>query len=573
MSMRSRRTRYTFSLKRKFPRLALIICVLIGLPFLSLQVGGRLYLNQGQQLEAEGKRQEAIAAYQTALKFQPNFSKIHLYLGESLQEDAQYLEAFAAYNRAFIINPKLASAHPNIVLKLNDLGKFLVAEGQLEEAIITYQRAIFVDSFAVESYYNLGEILARQGREEQAIEAFNKAIQFDSNFVPAYLSLGNIFNEQEQWNQASQAYEKALKIEPLNLEIYKKLGKVKQEQGRFNQAEKLYLQALSIESNNSDLYNQLGEVLFQQRRINEAIAAYEQALKINPQEGLIYKNLCYAYHSQKQIEKAIQLCKKAYKLDPTQGGAKFYFQEIERALAFHQNPELSRAKEILPSEKNDPLVTVKRSIIKIVVNSPNYHSVGTGWLVKRSGNQGFILTNRHVIIPPKQKQNSQAKIEVEFYSQPPRGQFRKRETAKILHKTKADEWLDLALLKVDNIPVDITPLPLIPTSMFPGTPIKIIGHPVTDEDWSVISGEVYNSTPQELLLSVMLASGNSGGPVLNKENQVVGVIVKAGLYCSNPTALKEIDLSINSLGCGLAFPSQVIQQQLQDWKLEIDTKN
>jgi tetratricopeptide (TPR) repeat protein len=563
--MRSPQSRKTFSLKRKFPSLILIICLLIALPFLSLQIIARIYLDQGDKLEREGKTESAIIAYQNSLKFQSNFAKTHLHLGKALQKQELYTEAFTAYNKALIINPDLAKQDEQILINLYNLAIALEKSGQINEAITIYQKLILIDPLLIKAHYNLAQAFVKQGQIDEAIAAFKAVIYLDANFVPAYLSLGKVFQEEKKWNEASKIYQKALNIDPINQEIYQNLGEIWKKQGQLKQAENIYLQAINLEPNNGELYNQLGEVLFQQQRVEEAIIAYQQALKLTSKQGEIYKNLCYARHSQRQFEAAILLCKQAYKIDPNQGSAKFYFQEMERALAIHKNPNLLKVQENIPSQKSDPLVAVKRAIVKVIISSSTYHSIGTGWLINRSGNQGLIITNRHVIIPPEQKQNSQAKIEVEFYSQPPSGQFRKRETATILHQTSEDEWLDLAILKVNNLPQDIQVLSLATAPILYNLPIKVIGHPINNKDWSVLSGEIYSATPQELLLSIMLASGSSGGPVLNEQNQVVGVVVKAGLYCSNSTITDSIELSLTPLGCGMAFPSEVVQQKLKSW--------
>jgi superkiller protein 3 len=82
----------------------------------------------------------------------------------------------------------------------------------------------------------------------------------------------------------------------------------------------------------------------------------------------------------------------------------------------------------------------------------NKNGIGTGWLLKRDQDTAWIVTNRHVVTNSRQEIDAEARIFVEYYSQPPQGKIRKRSKAKILHTTPADDWLDLAVLEVKNPP-------------------------------------------------------------------------------------------------------------------------
>ena len=128
---------------------------------------------------------------------------------------------------------------------------------------------------------------------------------------------------------------------------------------------------------------------------------------------------------------------------------------------------------------------------------------------------------------------SNQKIEVEFYSEPHSGELRKRLPAKIVKITAASDKLDLALLEVTNIPRDIKPLARSSTPVTLNAPIRIIGYPCTADDWTVATGEVINQTDQELRMSAISSPGNSGSPVLDQQNRVVGVVWGSSSYHSN----------------------------------------
>lgn len=559
--MLKHRSRKKSSLKSKLPTLVLIISLVIILPFGVLQILARVYLQQGDQLLEQKQFDQAIASYTQALQFQPNFATIYIHLGKALQLKKQYLESLEAYQKALIINSDLSN-RLEIASDLNNLGEALRKGENLQKAVIAYQKAIQLDPFLIVAYNNLGEALATLEQWDEAITNLNKAVQLDPNFAPAYINLGNVFSKQEQWRDAQKIYEKVLDLKPLDVSIYQRLGKVLFKQEKLEQAKEIYLQALALDPAKGELYNGLGEVFYKQKDIEGAIAAYQEALKLSP-NAKVYENFCYARHSLREYEQALKLCKQAIKLDPTLGDAKFYVQEVERGLAIRNNPKLLQSSERLPSSYQDPLISLKRSVVKIIFSNSSENSMGTGWVVKREGDKVWIVTNRHVITSPKDKIGKKPRIAVEFYSTPKTGEIRKRRPAKIIQTTSEEDLLDLGLLEVTQVPSDIKPLivsPIIPDNF---TPVRVIGHPITGHDWSLVQGQVQSSTDSELYLSVVLASGNSGGPVLNSQNQVVGVVVKAGLFC--PTMSNTIDLSSNSLGCGVAFPMEMVREKLKSW--------
>ncbi|WP_157867414.1 serine protease [Gloeothece citriformis] len=542
-----------------------MVSLLIAAPLLTLQVAARVYLMQGDRFLAQNQLEKAINSYSTATKLQANFATVYLRLGKALQKNQQFTEALKAYNQAFLINPDL-TVQSDLASDLTRLGAVLLKKGNVSEAIIAYQIAVAIDPLAIEANHNLGKALAQQQRWQEAGQAFNQVILFDPDNAQAYTNLGNALFKQEKWHEAKKIYEKALELTPKDALIHQRLAEILVEIGEFNSAETLYLKALALAPNQGDLYNGLGQVLYEQKKVDEAINAYQKAIKLSPNNPEIYKNFCFARHTQHQYEEALKLCRQAMTLNPAEGGAKFYVMEVERALAILKNPNLLQMPERIPSPQTDPYISYKRSIVKVVIKSSNYQGVGTGWVLKREGKNALIVTNRHVVTNPEQKQEQDAKIEVELYSQPPAGQIRKRIPAHLLEKTDPNDWLDIAVLKVTDLPQDIQPLSLSSVSPPEASKIEVIGHPITGDDWSVASGQVQSVTEQELYLSVVLASGNSGGPVLDSNYQVIGVVVKAGLFCPQTSSNNQINVSLlNKLGCGIAFPIELVQERLNQW--------
>ena len=58
-----------------------------------------------------GKADEAIAAYQTAISIDPNYTPAHYNLGNAYQQQGKYDLAIDSYKKAIAINPNYTQAH------------------------------------------------------------------------------------------------------------------------------------------------------------------------------------------------------------------------------------------------------------------------------------------------------------------------------------------------------------------------------------------------------------------------------------------------------------------------------
>jgi superkiller protein 3 len=205
--------------------------------------------------------------------------------------------------------------------------------------------------------------------------------------------------------------------------------------------------------------------------------------------------------------------------------------------------------------KNDPTLPVKRSVVRITAEFFNSDrqgtEIGTGVIIQRKGDRTLILTNRHVIFDG----NEQGKnIQVEFFSSPPSNRVRMRRDAK-LFKMTTDKELDLAVLEVSGkLPEDIQPLSISSTAITPKMPIRIIGHSAQrgeDKSWSMQSGQINYQNQRLEISQAALKPGYSGSPVINSQNQLLGIV-----FARKKGADRDF-----------AYPMSEIQKQLLTWSI------
>ena len=85
--------------------------VLLALtPLAQCQQTAEDWFNEGNALSSQGKYDEAIKAYDEAIRLDPNFAKAWNNKGIALYGQGKYDEAIKAYHEAIRLDPKYAEA-------------------------------------------------------------------------------------------------------------------------------------------------------------------------------------------------------------------------------------------------------------------------------------------------------------------------------------------------------------------------------------------------------------------------------------------------------------------------------
>ena len=164
-----------------------------------------------------------------------------------------------------------------------------------------------------------------------------------------------------------------------------------------------------------------------------------------------------------------------------------------------------------------------------------------------------VLTNAHVVLGDDGRPLDKTLV---FYSfeNPNDGieqNFRKGRQAKVSHYS---EKLDLALLEVED-PPKVSPLSLGPADGVQiGDPVLAIGHPENGGLWSLTSGRIGARIRNAegvrgnhiFQTEASLNRGNSGGPLLNEDGQMIGVNTSIARKASDGLAITGINFAVQS---------------------------
>ena len=187
-------------------------------------------------------RNDAIFAYQEAIRLKPDFYLAHVQLGNELDYEDRYDEAIASYNRAIKLKPEEASA-----------------------------------------YFEIGIAQRRKGRNADAEKSFRNVILLAPNYSPGHVNLGVALIALNRSSEAVPALQKALSLAgDKDLEAHRQLGNAYTSIGRYTEAITEYKKVISLDPNYADAYYGLGNVYFKQKQYPSAIIEYQKAIELNP---------------------------------------------------------------------------------------------------------------------------------------------------------------------------------------------------------------------------------------------------------------------------------------------------
>lgn len=236
------------------------------------------YAMEGETNFKTGNLEKAIAAYQNAVKVDPNdpslwaeLARIQVYSTTQITTDTgkrdRLNEAFDSIAKGLAVAPEDSQLHAVKAFASDWYGTSSIAGDDWQK------------------YLN-------QSEQEAVL-----AIQYDSqnNLAKAYYA--EVLVDQQKWTQADQYISQALEKGGDELDIYRVAGYVQESLGKYNQAIEYYKKATTITPNMNSLYISIGanyrkladlSANTAQKNSNYELAleAFAQAVQINEQSGV-----------------------------------------------------------------------------------------------------------------------------------------------------------------------------------------------------------------------------------------------------------------------------------------------
>ncbi len=217
---------------------------------------GQAYYRAAQKDKAEEQFQAAFQLNPAAVPpLDSQDADEWLKIGNAHASLSQLDEALAAYQTALKISPDKAAA-------LTNIGVVYYQQGKFDDAAQQMLKALAIDPGDAETHYMLGATYVQQQKLDEAEKSFNTAIELNPDLAAAYTGLGNVQLARKNIDLAVKTLEKASSLQPDQAEAWLALGQAYAAQGNKAEASKALNQCLQT-SQPGPLRSQCGLVLQQ----------------------------------------------------------------------------------------------------------------------------------------------------------------------------------------------------------------------------------------------------------------------------------------------------------------------
>ncbi|CAN0068996.1 unnamed protein product, partial [Phaeothamnion confervicola] len=266
--------------------------------------------NRANALYALRRFEESAAACRRALEIDPDGPQAYANLGSALKEMGQFgNEAIKSFRRALALDPDSPQAQNNLGVALQDAKLF-------QEALQAMQRAIALNPNLPEAHYNLGVTHQALGNGQKAVAAFGRAIELKPDYPEAYYNLGIALKATGDNDAAMAAYREAIRVDPNSAQSYNNLGVTLTDAGRIGEATEMLRKAIELQPDYSEAHYNLGIALKVTGGLDAAIASYRKAIEFAPNSPRALSNLGVSLMETGLLEEALACFRKAIALNP-----------------------------------------------------------------------------------------------------------------------------------------------------------------------------------------------------------------------------------------------------------------
>jgi tetratricopeptide (TPR) repeat protein len=249
-----------------------------GAPFSGLQMlptDARPVTSWPDRYEAFHDVVQEISRVIKDLLISPKTTEDWLKEGIALYELKRYEEALAAYEKAIRLDPNFAAAY-------NNKGDALYKLNCIEEALAAYEQAVRLDPNFAEPYSSKGALLCELKRYREALASCEEAIRLDPKNAQAYYNKGVVLNGLQRYMEALSACEQAIRLDPNSSANYNNKSVVLNGLQHYKEALLAAEQSIRLDPKNAAAYNNKGAALNGLKRREDALLAFEQAIRLDP---------------------------------------------------------------------------------------------------------------------------------------------------------------------------------------------------------------------------------------------------------------------------------------------------
>jgi thiazole synthase ThiGH ThiG subunit/Flp pilus assembly protein TadD len=162
---------------------------------------------KGLALINQERYQEAIAAFDAAIKLKPNVAVAWISRGVALERLGNHAEALASHEQAIKLEPNNFLAWYNKGIQLQELGRY-------QEAIVAHDHALKLHPNDIDTLYNLGVELEKVDRYPEALASYDQVLRQVPEDSDTWHRRGMVLDSLGRYAEAVESYDRALNLNP-----------------------------------------------------------------------------------------------------------------------------------------------------------------------------------------------------------------------------------------------------------------------------------------------------------------------------------------------------------------------
>jgi Tfp pilus assembly protein PilF len=282
---------------------------------------------------------DAIGEAQDGAFKNPKNPEIQMIVGKIFEADGRFDQAAAAYKKALETDPDFSPARSALI-------NAQFRKGDLDGALAEAKKLAVASPNSGDTQLLLGELLLRKNEFDAAVAPLQKAVQLLPGSANAHAYLARAYHSTGKVKEAVAEYAKAVQSDPSNADLRSNYGLALSQVGQDAQAvEELKKVVASPGYKNTAGYTNLGFVYrsIEPPRNEEAVAAYKKALELDAKNAQAALGLAWVYLNAKRYADSIAACKQAMQIDTGLSPA----CNQTMAWAYLSNKQFKEAREAL----------------------------------------------------------------------------------------------------------------------------------------------------------------------------------------------------------------------------------
>ncbi|MBI4472389.1 MAG: tetratricopeptide repeat protein [Acidobacteria bacterium] len=322
----------------------LLLLLLLGLtlpalaqaPAESQRAQAYYHFSRARLLDDQGQWEEAIKAYNEALKYDANNSLIYSEMAQTYANHRRIREAVEMARRAIQLDNNNIEAHK--LLSQIYIQRITNANAQqppstedVNEAIREFEEIVRIDPSERTAYLMLGRLYYQiKGDRAKATDIYRKFLGIEPGSEEGVISLAKLQLDAGNTKEAIQLLENFLEQAPDSGSGLEALGEAYAEMENFEKAADAYKRALVLDPDNVEIKKSLAQALFFSDKIDDAANLYNELLRAEPDDGIALLRLGQIYRRQQKYSQARQFLTKAVQAFPDSMEVQFNLVLLDR---------------------------------------------------------------------------------------------------------------------------------------------------------------------------------------------------------------------------------------------------